>query len=183
MNTETQMNTVGQALESHDPAIVDTILDVVSERVGDSDHALNIYLSLAEWSFKLNSRAHSRFGVCKLRTRTIELHAALVDHPTDFRMTLIHEIAHALEFMLYGRCDGHGPRWQRIMRDLGEPPLRTGGHTQEAENAIRAMQTRRSVETWVCGKCGFEHGIQRKRKYPASQYRHPECGGKFEVKA
>ena len=177
------MRTVGQALESHDPAIVNTVLSVIQERVGCDDKALAMYLELSEWTFKLNNKAHNRFGVCKIGKATIEVHAALVDHPFDYGMTLIHEVAHALDYLLHGDTDGHGGRWVRLMIDLGQKPLRVGGHTEEAHAAVVAMKVQTAKEMWTCSKCGYDVPIARKRKYPANRYTHSGgCGGTFTVK-
>lgn len=175
------MSKLGAVIEEHDPTIVDLILAAVQRRGHDDDSALDIYLRLADWKFRLNGRANSRLGICRMNLRVIELHARLTEFPDDYRITLVHEIAHALDYLLYGTVDGHGPRWQSIMRDLGAKPVTCGDHSQAVYDAIMSDEVQRAAEIWACQKCGQETPIARKRKYPAHNYRHRGCGGSYTV--
>jgi predicted SprT family Zn-dependent metalloprotease len=76
---------------------------------------------LVGWSFGLN-RAKRQLGVCRYRTKRIEMSAYYVKHNSDesIRDTLLHEIAHALA----GHAAGHGPVWQAIATRIGAKPER-----------------------------------------------------------
>lgn len=149
-------------------------------RLGVSDPE-DLYGRLAAWTFVTNGRASARFGQCRYRTRTIEVHVSLLGLPEDLRLTLLHECAHALDMMVNG-SSGHGAPWRRIMVALGLPPRTSGGHTAAASDALRSLRAERAVEIWECARCGAETPIMRKRKYPAERYSHPKCGGRFRVR-
>lgn len=174
------MEKLSDVIERTDAELSGAILDVFLKHRLSDDDALLFYDALSSWRFRLNDRANSRFGVCKFGSRIIELNMKLLDFPMDYRQTLIHETAHAIEFMIYGDSD-HGPRWRSIMRDLGALPNRVGSHTKEAADALHAAQFANAREIWACDKCGVEVPIARKRKYPANTYSHNNCGGRFSV--
>lgn len=74
---------------------------------------------LVDWSFGLNS-AKRRLGVCKYRSRRIEISEFYAVHnPAEAVLdTLRHEIAHALA----GPGAKHGPRWKAVAKRLGATP-------------------------------------------------------------
>ncbi len=137
---------------------------------------------LLSWNFITNAKVTSRFGQCSYTKRQIEVHATLLDKPEDLRSTFFHELAHALDKMMNGRSSHHGYPWQRIMtRGFLIPAERTGNHMTEANGALRDLRALKAVETWICTRCGDVQPIMRKRKYPASSYKHNKCGGNFRV--
>ena len=75
-------------------------------------------VELAGWSFKFNKNK-SRAGVCKYRTKTIEMSHLFLQAPnTDEAKTrniVLHEVAHALTPL----DKGHGPHWQATARSIG----------------------------------------------------------------
>lgn len=147
-------------------------------------NAEDIFKILGSWKFKTNGRAQSRYGQCDYRARTLEVHEKLLEFADDFKMTFLHEVAHALDFLISGRSSRHGDNWKQVMIALDRDPRRCGGHSRAAFEALQnaKVNVRRLVETWVCQKCGREESIFKKRKYPASNYRHIRCGGNYEVK-
>ncbi len=171
--------TVGMALEHH--GLVAEVRACLERLEVDNPELL--YTRLARWSFKMNGRAHRRYGQCDHAAQKIEIHKVLLDHPTDLRKTFLHECAHALDKMIHGRSSQHGGPWQHIMSTgFLLPPTRCGDHTAEASAALSDLRVVKAIETWICTRCGHEASIQRKRKYPAHTYAHNKCGGRFKVK-
>ncbi|MEE8608978.1 MAG: SprT-like domain-containing protein [Nitrospiraceae bacterium] len=153
----------------------------------NTENADAIYKRLASWNFKTNGRAFGRFGMCRYRTKTIEVHEKLMDFAEDFKMTFLHEVAHALDHMIYGFSSHHGLNWQRIMVALGRKPIRCGGHSKEVNDILDTARNekrkhKKILETWICDKCDLEEHVFKKRKHPANMYRHTKCGGTFQVK-
>lgn len=74
---------------------------------------------LTTWSFGW-AKTKRRQGVCKYRTRRIEIAEYYAQHNSREKVldTLMHEIAHALA----GPKAGHGPAWKAIARKLGAIP-------------------------------------------------------------
>ena len=179
--------TVGEALEQH--GLADEVRDCL-ERLDVNQFSFSnlraqlIYDELAAWKFVLNGRVTSRFGQCCYTRRTIEVHEKLLDLPKDFRITFLHECAHALDKMIHGRSSGHGFEWKQIM-SVGFllPPMRCGHKTGEASEALKSIKMEKAFEVWECSNCGDEIPIARKRKYPAHSYTHRKCGGHFQVKS
>lgn len=148
-------------------------------------NASHLFSELSAWGFITNATVTGRFGQCSYRKQTIEVHATLLDKPEDLRQTFLHELAHALDKMINGRSSHHGRAWQSIMRfGFQIDAHRTGNNMSEASAALRELRAKKAVETWVCTGCGEEHPIMRKRKYPASSYRHSAkgCNSPFRVK-
>jgi SprT protein len=128
------------------------------------------YRPALEWR-----RYRTTAGMAYYRRRAIGLGAAVLTTPERLTDTLVHEYAHLLAFVRYGRAGtGHGPGWQQAMRDLGAPPRVR--HTYEvARNAARQRVFYR------CVRCGV--AIERRRRLPKrGLYVHATCGGslKFE---
>lgn len=148
------------------------------------DKIASVVKELDTWTFRVNGRANSRSGQCRYGRREIEVHEVLMsEHNSDnLDHTLLHEIAHAVNKMINGYNDSHGPNWQRIMVAFGCEPRRTTCASVSSELRTRKTATMRVVETWECTRCGHEHPIARRRKYPAGMYKHSRCGGKFKVK-
>src|SRR6478736_3287909 len=92
-----------------------------AERIGQElmrEHGL----TQRGWTFDWD-RAVKRFGVCKHSERsiTISRKLTLTNPESEFRSTMIHEIAHAL----VGGGHGHGPVWRSMHRSLGGNAKRT----------------------------------------------------------
>lgn len=69
------------------------------------------------WMFTWNKRK-TAFGVCKYRTREIQLSSYHSQHETmdAIEQTILHEIAHALTDP---RAQSHGWEWERKAREVG----------------------------------------------------------------
>lgn len=92
----------------------------------------SIYPELKEFPIpilELNGRFTRTAGMCMQRINTIELAYKLfaVDGPLMLHDVLAHEIAHQVDYNLFGesekRC-GHGKRWVSIMKAYGLKPLK-----------------------------------------------------------
>jgi hypothetical protein len=97
------------------------------------------------WKFRINSN-RSRLGVCRFRTRYIEISQYHLTSPaTEIRNTILHEIAHAL----VGPQHGHGPVWKAKAREIGC----TGERCGKMDAPSRYVG--------VCPKCNIE--VKRNR--------------------
>jgi SprT protein len=132
------------------------------------DHPLG-YTPILEWR---GYRVAAGMAYC--REGRIGLSSRVLKTPAAVRDTLVHEYAHLLAWVRHGRKSlGHGPLWQKAMRDLGaEPVVR---HQYEVER-----NGRRQRVVYRCAKCGFE--FAKPRRFPRSRrYAHVNCGGLFEL--
>lgn len=112
------------------------------------------------WSNGLNTLGH-----CCWRSRTISLsrHFVRLNDHDMVRLTVLHEIAHALA----GPGTGHGPTWRRHARRLGVPPRATTRHAVMPEGRWEM----------VCGLCGDVLTAQpRHRRSSLRRRYHTTCG-------
>jgi hypothetical protein len=81
------------------------------------------------WSFRFD-RAVCRLGYCNYGKKRISLgqHATLVNDEVAVRLTILHEIAHAL----CGYGEGHGPVWEAKCLEIGGNGKRCGVITVKA---------------------------------------------------
>jgi hypothetical protein len=95
---------------------------------------------------KFTAGGSSRAGVCAYNRRTGETRILLnrtawaVFTPEQRLDTVLHEAAHAVEYILYGKSD-HGPRWKDIARRIGCSSDRC--LPPEASHAMRAAVAQR----------------------------------------
>jgi predicted SprT family Zn-dependent metalloprotease len=101
---------------------------------------------LTDWHFSWDG-ARARFGCCNYTQKRITLSVHLVDLNTEerCRLTVLHEIAHALA----GHKAGHGYEWRRICRAIGGNAQRcfTAANTEAPKGSLKA----------TCARCGHEH--------------------------
>lgn len=127
------------------------------------------YVPVVEWR---GYRVAAGMAYC--REGRIGLSSRVLRMPSAVRDTLVHEYAHLLAWARHGRKSlGHGPLWQKAMRDLGaEPVVR---HRYEVERNARRQRV-----IYRCAKCGFE--FVKSRRFPKRRrYAHIDCGGLFEL--
>ena len=165
------------------------------ERLSDEEKALDIWETLEEkWRFKVNHKVTSRTGMCRppragfgrRRARPfgeVEVHGLLMEEGREATRnnTLLHEVAHAVNPMLFGTCDHHGPNWKRIMRAFGLVPERCN-KDKEVSAQLRAKKTTKAKLMYACQTCEHEFPAMRKKKHPAESYRHRGCRGKLYLK-
>jgi predicted SprT family Zn-dependent metalloprotease len=82
---------------------------------------------------------------------------------------ILHEIAHALDFVRYGNW-GHGKTWKQVCKEIGAKPSRLAH-----DISYHAPKKYKSH----CEKCGKSTGKAHRR----GNYIHRNCGGKvvFEL--
>lgn len=180
--TDRTPRTVGEAADKW--GFAEEIVEAVKRLVKDNPE--RHIDTLRGWNFVVNGRANGRWGVCKYRTKTIEVHPVLLDHPADLRQTFLHECAHMLDVAINGRSSRHGYAWQHIMSvGFKLDPRRCSGHSEAAEKAFSAhvIVTKKVAAVWVCDRCGHEHGVSSRMKYAPERYTHQKCGGHFKHKA
>jgi SprT-like family len=79
-----------------------------------------LYAVQVEWNHRLE-RSAGRFN----SLRGIELHPGLAHAKAkDLHETFLHELAHAMQFLVYGKVD-HLASWWEMMHQLGQKPTRT----------------------------------------------------------
>jgi predicted SprT family Zn-dependent metalloprotease len=170
---------VGQALDRH--GLAGEVLEGL-RRLVSAEEAGNIFGRLSMWKFKVNSKVNNRYGLCDYGKTTLEVHAILLDKPTDLRQTFLHECAHAIDWIINGRSSRHGTEWRRVM-SVGFllPPDRCGAHTREAYNALiqmrvsKAKAKAKAKAMWACTGCDYEFAVMRRRRQPAEAHRCPHC--------
>lgn len=132
-----------------------------------------------------NSRWTRIAGQCRVikggDVQSITLHSCLIDHPTEFRETFAHEVAHAsvhLEFP-HERHD-HDWHWKKWAILLGAKP--EACCQLKALEIVRQKRARWSAECLGCG-----HVTYRMKAPTSNFYWHPACGALFgnwkEIKA
>ena len=166
------------------------------ERLSDEEKALDIWETLEEkWRFKVNHKVTSRTGSCRppssglgrRRARPfgeIEVHGLKMEEGREESRndTILHEVAHAVNPMLFGSCDHHGPNWKRIMRAFGIKPERCNTD-KEVTADLHDMRINKAKLLYACQRCEHVFPAMRKKKYPAERYSHPKpCGGKLYLK-
>lgn len=114
---------------SHGPSSVQAfaqefgLIQVIARAISFHPAALGngkLYAVKVEWNHNLR-KAAGRFS----SIRGIELHPGLAHaKPKDLHETFLHELAHAMQFLVYGKVD-HGETWWEMMHQLGQRPIRT----------------------------------------------------------
>lgn len=86
--------------------------------------------SLWDIPIRYNGQMQTAAGYCHYEPEMwISLHPVLTGQRTtrlDHVETLLHELAHAMSWIVYGpRGRGHGAHWWEMMHQLGQKPRRT----------------------------------------------------------
>lgn len=129
------------------------------------------YTPVVEWR-----RLRVTAGLAYYQEGRIALSVSLLNDPERLTRTLTHEYAHLLAYVRHGRRGtGHGPAWQKAMRDLGqEPEVR---HRYEAPRNAPRQQV-----VYRCERCGTL--IPRRRRLAQKRrYLHAACGGPIRLHA
>ncbi len=112
---------------------------------------------------KVSRRAKVQAGVAYPKERRIVLNARLLapGREADRDATLLHECAHIIADLRYGRNCRHNWRWRQVMQMLGEPP--------EVSHRLDYLSRRaHAAVTWICTGCGeqyhFVHAPRRRIK-------------------
>jgi predicted SprT family Zn-dependent metalloprotease len=123
------------------------------------------------WGFEFDN-SRKRLGVCKYDrfggvAGTIGLSKYLLPHVKNAKIkdTILHEIAHAIA----GHAAGHGPKWQRIARQIGCDAKRCYNVSAFRAGA-REKILKQSKYNLVCPECGHKSAMARRPK------RNRSCG-------
>ncbi|MEE9140357.1 MAG: SprT-like domain-containing protein [Alphaproteobacteria bacterium] len=109
-----------------------------------------------ECTVEITRRAKIQAGAAYTKERRIVLNAQLLllGREADRDATFLHECAHVIADLRYGRNCRHDWRWQRVMALLGEPP--------EISHKLEYLSREtHAVVTWICTGCGEEYHYVR----------------------
>ena len=121
---------------------------------------------LTDWTFKFDN-SKLRFGQCNMDRKMIKVsrHLAKLNGEEKVLDTILHEIAHALEWVRYG-TSGHGRRWKLICMEIGARPERCYNidetNLPESPYALSCQNTscsntspryRKTKTRYLCGRC------------------------------
>ena len=122
---------------------------------------------LADWKFEFENCKRS-LGRCHYYDRKITLSEWYVklNEESDVEDTILHEIAHALSWVRYGReGKGHGKLWKKVCIEIGATPQRVHKGIIEYPK-----QHFKYVDTCGCGITYKRHRLTSNRGY-----RCPKC--------
>lgn len=114
---------------------------------------------LHSWTFEFNY-AKKSLGMCVYGSKSIKLSSYLLPFMSDddVKDTILHEIAHALDWECRGKSD-HGPEWKKWAIKVGAKPNRISKISKEI--------TDKSKYTLTCPN-GHKVAAHRKRKRESS---------------
>jgi SprT protein len=120
---------------------------------------------------EISRRGKTVAGKAYTRERRIVLNTALFlpGREADRNSTFLHECAHVIADIRYGRDCGHGWRWRRVMDLMGEPP------DTRHEFSYLSPKTH-AVVTWVCRNCGEEYYYVRRPRRRIEESCCSRCG-------
>jgi len=155
--------------------IITGLAKLVSE-----DKALDILETMDEWRVVINYRTTTRHGQCRYRTKEVELHCHLMKPGSEEGriQTTIHEIAHVVVPLIYGKyVKGHGREWKHVMKAFGAEPKRCSSH-----ESMNEFKMNKAKLVYACKNCETEFPAQRRKKHPPETYIHRNCGGRLYLK-
>ena len=124
------------------------------------------------WRFELSNHK-TLVGQCVYSTKTIHYSMWFLSKSTDrdIKDTILHEIAHALTRIRYGRGDhvkSHGWQWRQMCIEIGARPQRLAG-----EEAVTSA-TKYNYKI-VCDECGRSWKRYRLRSGYLNGYFKSSC--------
>lgn len=120
-----------------------------------------------------------QIGACNASGRYIQLSKAFLNNGLDFyKETILHEIAHAIDFERNGKFNGHGPIWKDIARSIG---------CKEVTASTSTAGQPKGKFTVLCSvDCGWSRQAykltKRVKEAQQGQTRCPECFNQTKVK-
>ena len=121
------------------------------------------------YTFKFD-HAKKRFGCCDYGKKTISLSKHLCEanpHQINAKIkdTILHEIAHAISVILYGKKHGkgHDQKWVSIAKQIG-----CNGNRCYTLQDFGGIKKPESKYTGVCNSCGNEISYHRRPKLSRS---------------
>lgn len=130
-------------------------------------------LSLEGWKFEWIKSTRA-FGRCNYTRKVIMMSKPLctanLTNGDKIIDTILHEIAHGLAWLRWGRiAANHGPYWKQVAIQIGS----SGKRCWSTENTIAAP----GKYTLTCSTCGHTHQMQKRPKREHSCGRC--CPGRF----
>lgn len=122
------------------------------------------------WHFDFEHCKRS-LGRCHYNSQKITLSKWYVElnRQDDVEDTILHEIAHALSYIRYGRKGkGHGHLWKKVCRQIGATPQRVHKGILEYPD-----KHHKYVDTCICGKTFKRHRKSNRRNYHCPKCRQP----------
>ena len=113
------------------------------------------------WCFEFEHCKRS-LGRCHYDSKKITLSKWYVElnEEEDVEDTILHEIAHALTFLTYGReGKGHGVLWKRMCRKIGAKPNTTH------QGVIEYPKNHYKYSSTCCGHTWGKHRMSKGRRY------------------
>lgn len=143
----------------------------VAERLGRVARVGRAYTECLNCVVEISRRGKTVAGKAYTRERRIVLNTALFlpGREADRNSTFLHECAHVIADIRYGRDCGHGWRWRRVMDLMGEPP-----DTRHEFTYLSAKT--HAVVTWVCRNCGEEYYYVRRPRRRIEESCCSRCG-------
>jgi predicted SprT family Zn-dependent metalloprotease len=121
------------------------------------------------WHFDFEACKRT-LGRCHYTLKKITLSKWYVElnEEDDVEDTILHEIAHALSWVRYGReGKGHGRLWKRVCREIGATPERIyKGVLEYPDNHHKYMEE-------CCGRTYKKHRLRKDRNYYCPKCKYP----------
>lgn len=129
------------------------------------------YVETLRSTVETSERAKIQAGAAYTRERRIVLHRELLisGRERDRNSTFLHECAHILADLRYGRNCRHDKRWEAVMELLEEAPV-----VRHKIDYISAQA--HAVVTWLCDNCGERYYFVRPPRRKISDCFCRPCG-------
>ena len=143
----------------------------LTERLAKASHYGAAYAACLDCRVETSARGKLHAGKAYITERRIVLHRELMPEgrEADRDSTFLHECAHILADLRYGRSCKHGPLWRATMVMLGELP------TVHHEIPYLSRATHASI-VWRCVTCGELYHFLRKPRRRIQDCRCKDCG-------
>jgi predicted SprT family Zn-dependent metalloprotease len=152
---------------------IDSVRDMAITQMNKTFLVDNVSFNMVDMGFSLNfNQRKSAFGVCNPRRKVIELSLWMITNTNNdmafWLDTILHEIAHAIDFMKRGTSD-HSWKWKQIALVVGCDGNRTG----EADFIQDEIN---SKYTLTCVNCKTKRPSHKKKKRISAC---PKCCKKY----
>ncbi|CAG7580267.1 MAG: putative DNA binding protein [uncultured marine phage] len=102
-------------------------------------------------------RKRTAYGTCKCGPKEIVIHLYLSKHgePKDVLDTILHEMAHAIDYEVNGYLSGHGLPWKRICMQIGAKPQsrsRKGANVIKQSKYVMVLKKPNGKLEYICGR-------------------------------
>ena len=129
------------------------------------------FREVLECAVEISKRAKILAGTANSQERRIVLNVALLEigRENDRNVTFMHECAHILTDLFYGRSCKHNQSWRDIMRLLGQNPI-------VSHNLSYLSRSSQAVVAWQCNNCIKKYYFVRKPRRNPSKCFCQSCG-------